>query len=542
MTANPVCNTRFWCAKIVFAFILLASVNSRAQEAVNSATPIVIPDEPRIIDPAQLMPEKLNAPVTVNFTESSVAEVAFWLEQTLSIPVLIDKPALLADGVSTSDPITERLDNQPLYFLLNRLNSAGLDWELSDGILTLTSSEAAGRRLSTESYNITDLLDGGYKAGEVIELVMDSTNGDWAEYSEDSVGGSVQILGDILFLRATRKVQLETRALLAGLRTHGRRTDILEPAAHLGLRAKMQAVISVDFDNLPLAAVVRELSRLSGAELRLDVPQLAKAGVRGREPVTLKLANCSLETVLRVLLANLDLTWTLRDGVVLVTTQRAASHPDRMAIFDVRDLSENMDEASALMEAIEDQTGAKWSSQSDDGEGGAINAANHGTLVVRQTEKGLDQVAQLLAAFRSALRNSKRRPQQGEDPAEILTRYYRVDSTMGLPLRDLLPLLVDRESWGNDAAPERVGRIHIVPTGRQHLNENPQSPLVEKSTLIIRQSRKNHEQIGELIQHILEGDIPLHQLGNFNGGLGGGGLGGMGFGGGFFAVPADGNR
>ena len=51
-----------------------------AASAVAVAQPPVIPDEPRAIDAAPFLPRAITEPVTADFTEESIGELAEWLQ------------------------------------------------------------------------------------------------------------------------------------------------------------------------------------------------------------------------------------------------------------------------------------------------------------------------------------------------------------------------------------------------------------------------------------------------------------------------------
>ncbi len=54
--------------------------DGEAQPASPQSGPPEIADEPKTVDPATLVPEQLAVSVTVNFTESSLREIAKWIE------------------------------------------------------------------------------------------------------------------------------------------------------------------------------------------------------------------------------------------------------------------------------------------------------------------------------------------------------------------------------------------------------------------------------------------------------------------------------
>ena len=492
----------------------------QAEDAKEADKPVVtIQDEPINVDPASLMPDLLAKKATTTFENSSLREVVSWLRDEQKIAVLIDSGTLSRAGISLGEPVSDVLQDAPLYLLLNRLRALGLSWYVDDDILHITTLEAANERMSTKPYNVGDLLDKGYGSEDIVDAVSGSTGGLWQDL--DGEGGATEMLGDVLFVRQTDAQHLEVRGLLTALRKHGRRTLTLDPTIHQSLRAKLDENVNADFNDTPLESAVQQLATQVKADMRLDVPALREVRIRNREPVTLKLENRSLKTVLQVLLADLELTHILRDGVLWITSVDRADSLHKTAVYDVRDLCRNDDESSALVDALLNQTAGPW--LDIDGDGGSILFPQPGTMIVRQTEQGLDEILSLLQTYRTAILASKPRDRDKDARQEVSTRYYQVHSAIADDLVKHLPQLVEPDSWQNDANQKATGTILRI----RSTPEKMDTILVERSVLVIRQTMAVHEQISELITRVEQGDPDLSQ----------GGFGGGGFGGGLFSVP-----
>lgn len=502
-----------------------------------------IADEPKTIDPAQFVHKQLAAPVTVKFEESSLREIGQWIRENQKIPVLFDNQALSEEGIPLGTPLSERSDEQPLYLLLNRLSAIGLDWYVEDDILHITTDIVAEERMVTETYNLGDLLDAGFKRNKILETIKSTTSDPWEDV--DGTGGTQEWLGDVLFVRSTDDVQREVQGILAALRNHGRRTFTNDPPLHAALREKLAKNVSVEFDDVPLALAIDRLGRQAQTDFRLDREALREEGIHERQPVSLKLADRELDTVLRILLADFGLTWILDDGVVLITTEIAAEEHLKTAVFDVRDLCRNDQEVEPLRSAVMTQTSGPW--QEIHGTGGEIAFARPGVMAVRQTERQLNEVLALLETYRKALRASKPRDREGEKGREVSTRYYRMHDGVAEDLTRLLPEMVEPETWKNDKNPKASGTIikaasepklldargQVVYASNVKTQKNASAAfMISQSVLIIRQTQTVHEEISKVVKRIEDGD-PLIQEPPA-GGMGG--QGGGGFGGGFFSV------
>ena len=434
-----------------------------------------------------------------------------------------------------ADRVGDRLDDRPVYQLLNRLTGLELDWWLDGRVLHISTEEDAQSRLDTRTYRIGALLDAGYDADSIIDLITSTTHADtWAENG----GGEAEVraIGDVLFVSQTTRIHTGVACLLAGLQDHGRQTMIGEPASHQAIRAQTSKVVSADFKNTPLQEAVSQLGAQAGVDIRLDTPALDELGIRRREVVSLRLAEQPLDVVLSVMLGELELTAVAKDGVLLITSFERTFEDLRVAIYDVRDLCRDWAESNALIDAITSSLAPDTWAANGGGEA-EIRAARPGTLVVSQTEEVHDELLQLLEMYREALRTSTpREPKVDATLLEVETVYYRVYEKTALELTHLLPQLVAPDSWRSDQLPEAPGRI-------QWVTSVPESPKTAKgaaagepipySTLIITQTKSAHREIAAVLDRIAQGDRPRRvaprgMMGGGGGGMSGGGGGSFG--------------
>ena len=515
---------------LVLTLIVVLGLNGRrlsAQDAVAAAPGELaalptISDEPRMIAPDEVLPEALTKIASHDFSDSSLRELVTWLQDEHNMVVLVDKKSIADLGLTTAEPVSDRLQNAPIYLLLNRLRSLGLGWYYHDEILYITSLESASERSTTRPYNVGHLLDAEFDLDRIIDVITSTI----APNSWEDVGGqgALNSLGDVLFVRQNDQVHQEILMLLKALEGPGRQTFLNDPKQHLTLRETLRKNVTVDFQGTPLETAVQQLGELVEADARLDVSALQSARIRERVPISLKLQDRSLETVLQAMALELELTWLIRDGVIWITTAEVAEAYRRTAVYDVRDLCQDADETKALIDAITSQAAPEsWSEVGGEGE---IEFAAPGLLVITQGEQLHQQVLVLIETYRSALRTSKPRIRRGTDPDEVVTVYYRLHTKMATDLVERLPVLVKNGSW-KIQQPDAPGTIMLVASepdvaGLAKGNGNTPAELAERSVLIIEHTRDAHREISDVLDRIKRGD-----------GQGPMSFGGGGFGGGF---------
>ncbi|PHR93993.1 MAG: hypothetical protein COA78_32220 [Blastopirellula sp.] len=494
---------------------------------------IVIANEPKTVDPAQYMSTALAKKITVDFTDSSLKEITAWLKENEDIVMLVNKRGLEEVGMLISDPISDRLDDMPIYMLFNRLRMMGLDWYVEDQIVHVTSFAIAEEHMTTVTYPVGDLLDAGSEIDQIAVTVTTTVEPEsWEELGGEGV---ISFLGDVMLVRQTDEIHRHVRGLLQTIRKHARQTYVLDAPQHEDLRKKLDVNITVNFRDEPLSRAAETIGKAAKLDIRLDTRSLDDIGLSERTPVSLSLSDTKVKTVLKALLTELDLTWFIQDGVLWMTTPEAVEDSLKTVVFDVRDLCNDEKAANALIEAITSQ--ASPESWEELGGPGAIIAYNPGTLVVSQTENLLDEVLYLLETYRKAIKISKPRKRKDElDPKEVISVYYRMETGIAMEMNALLTMLVQPDSWKTDAnkdAPGEIIRVNSVTEISSAEGKASDAPafLIKQSVLIVKHTRETHDEIKEVISRVQKGDkiLTMEEKQKAMGGFGGGG--------GFFSIP-----
>jgi hypothetical protein len=159
----------------------------------------------------------------------------------------------------------------------------------------------------------------------------------------------------------------------------------------------------IDFEEKPLKDVVEKLAQTSGIQIQFDEKALSEAAVATDTPVTKHLRGISLRSTLRILLRPLQLTYDIRNGVLLITSQTEAENHQIVRIYPVRDLVSdehgNLDFdplIDLIQRIVEPQT---WDTV---GGPGSVMALEPGLLIFSQSSEVHELTEQLLAALRKS--------------------------------------------------------------------------------------------------------------------------------------------
>ena len=93
-----------------------------------------------------------------------------------------------------------------------------------------------------------------------------------------------------------------------------------------------------NIQEMPLTDVIDYLKTKHDIEIQLDNKALEEAGVALDTPITRNLKNITLRSALRLVLRELDLTYVIRDEVLLITTTAQAETIMTTKVYPVADL------------------------------------------------------------------------------------------------------------------------------------------------------------------------------------------------------------
>jgi len=201
--------------------------------------------------------------------------------------------------------------------------------------------------------------------------------------------------------------------------------------ANAQTQAKLEAHTDAEFVDTPLPDVLDFLAEKAGVQVYIDRRALDDVGVDPSTlPITFNLKDVPAEMVLRLLLRNVALGYTLDHGVVIVSTEEELAKRMEIRVYSVGDLVQPPSKpaavefdpgrpsyprpagaaigaalgASSHVAELMDLITSTVEPASWDEVGGAATIREYrGTLVVAQTYQGHHQVEQLLRGLREAI-------------------------------------------------------------------------------------------------------------------------------------------
>lgn len=141
---------------------------ARARSASAQSPPPFI----RAEDPANdAIYAKLKEDLSLDFIDTPLKDVTAFVADRLSVPVLLDKRALIEVGIGDDTPVTASLTGKAGETLDLMLSQYELTWVVRHGALVITTTDEAEIELPVWVYPVWDLADGAPSQRAMDELI-----------------------------------------------------------------------------------------------------------------------------------------------------------------------------------------------------------------------------------------------------------------------------------------------------------------------------------------------------------------------------------
>ena len=104
------------------------------------------------------------------------------------------------------------------------------------------------------------------------------------------------------------------------------------------IKKALDRTTTLEYIDTPLNDVINSLQEDLGINIRLDTTAIDEAGIQTDTPVTVNLTGITLRSGLRLMLGDLELTYIIKDEVLLITTTDEAENELTVKVYPVADL------------------------------------------------------------------------------------------------------------------------------------------------------------------------------------------------------------
>jgi len=302
----------------------------------------------------------------------------------------------------------------------------------------------------------------------------------------------------------------------------------LQKAPAVDFEAILDRPVKPEFADTPLADVVDFLAGQFDINIQLDEKGLTDAAVDPSVPVTFSLRKpIPFRSVLKLILDRLDVTFTVQDEVLLITSKEKADELLTTEVYYVGDLTgarlSSTRKWGPLMQLI--TSTVQPDSWNDNGGPGSIQPfATGDALVISQRADIQRELKDLFAKLRDELKENKVAAQV--PVTEPFAKAYSLNAASGEQTAESFRKLVAPKTWKENGG---EGEISVITRTVAATEDNEASTA---DVLLVRQTADVHQQIEDLLVSanlITISDImraPARMGGGMGGGVGGGSVGG----------------
>ncbi|MBI3839158.1 MAG: hypothetical protein HY288_14660 [Planctomycetia bacterium] len=252
------------------------------------------------------------------------------------------------------------------------------------------------------------------------------------------------------------------------------------PSAQDAIVAALETKVSLEFKETPLQQIANDIAKAHKINVVLDVKSLAEAGIAPDTALGVRIAGVTLRSALNLLLNSVDLTYVIRNEVLLITTTDRASADLTTKSYNVADLvkrGEDADDENCDMDVLEDLLATTIAPSTWDEVGGPGSISAYGNcLVISQTREVHRHIDNLFAALRT-LKNAPDRaidkPAWAIDPAELAAE-KQIDAALAkkteiivekMPLGDFADMLRSEEHLSVQLDTKALGDAGVSSNG-----------------------------------------------------------------------------
>lgn len=361
-----------------------------------------------------------------DFFDAPLIEACHTFQDKLGIDVALDTKALEDFGIDSSTPITLSISGiSNRSFLRLMLNELELTFTMRYGALWITTPEDAESRLTTKVYPVGPLLVRDRSRREPIadyDLLIGAITNSIHPDSWDEVGGpgSIEGIYDTLVISQTSDIHHQIEQLLATYNEiiasdkpeQDQIVFMLGQEPNLAAQAALDKPFTAEFKDSTLKEFAEFLSEKMGIPVVIDFRALEDFGIDTSTPISGKYTKTPLRFALARILGELELTYVIRDEVLLITTPEACERQLGIGLYPVRDLVQIAEQLpidppgancdfDSLIRVITSTIGPDtWDEVG--GPGSIDSLLPTPTLIISQTQDIQKEISELITKLRAA--------------------------------------------------------------------------------------------------------------------------------------------
>ena len=355
----------------------------------------------------QSLAEQLTKPVTFSYNATPLKFVIEDLKDKLKVPCVLDVKTLEEAAISIECPVSGKSGgNSALEDINELLRPSRLMAEVRYDVLYVSTWDRQLRLLVARFYRLRQV-------GDPTNLIKQITTQTAVETWRNAGGGaSIAPIGTgmVVISQAPathrdieRKYAKELLAVAAPTERIAALAPTKGPNPIGKLLDALRSSASAEYPETPLADMVGDFARHNKVKLVLDTESIKQARISLETPVTVNLRHVPLESVLTLVLRDVNLTWTIDGEQLLITTPEVATKRLITIDYEARDLAPANDSDSIIKALTSTVQPSSWEGV---GGPGKITAAD-GALHIAQSVQVHRTIETWLADLRQAMQPTR---------------------------------------------------------------------------------------------------------------------------------------
>ena len=299
------------------------------------------------------------------------------------MPVHIDQRFVEEAGLSSDTAVTMNVSGVSFRDGLNVLcDNLGLDWMFNNEVILITSPSQAKAKGRIVVYDTSRLMRADSSPDRIAQLVRTLVKGPQAPAMEmgemmeigggggpsrNRNSGNVFVHRTSLVIRGTEREHHLIQGVLDMLVEHQKLAGEAgeNPAALRKTSSRLHASknsnnidkalsqdTTLEFLDSPISEVLEFLQDLHKIQFQLDYRSLEEDGLGGDTTVNQNLVGISLNSGLSLMLNELELTWSVKNDMVMIVNQSDAIRRPTIKAYYVSDLISKQEPIGGLQEIV----------------------------------------------------------------------------------------------------------------------------------------------------------------------------------------------
>jgi hypothetical protein len=321
----------------------------------------------------------------VAFEDTPLADVVAYLTELMGVNVHVHWARLEDYGVARETAVSMKLHDvtveRVLRLVLNEIREVPVDYQIEDGVLLISTQEGILRNLTTQVYDVRDLLGAPRTAVGPGALARMSPGKD-GSFTPSAAGA-------------------------AGARPEGASSSVVSSA--------LDKIVQLTVQDHSLETVMAWLTAQSGVNVVVEWEELSQNGVERDSPISLALKDLPLRTVLAEVLrkagrSEVELAYAIEDGLLRIATRERLVQIGALPQEESGGLgTSGRDEPDGDFDVAADELVAMiqraiepWSWEANGADNGGHLEVYRGLLVARTAGPMHEKLARLLNDMRGA--------------------------------------------------------------------------------------------------------------------------------------------